>query len=154
MISIQWLNVTTNGFRSKKMEKGTKKVVEWFSTRLHFCRGAVLGVKGRLGGGGGIGREGVQVRERWRVGWIEEAERKTTVCGLKEGSDMNHVFFLSPTTCSLLCILHKRPCFQTWCTLNPRSFTCRKCGVNYPRVPSPLVYMCMIADMYCCTPKP
>jgi hypothetical protein len=78
------------------MEKGTKKVVEWFSTRLHFCRGAVLGVKGRLGGGGGIGREGVQVRERWRVRWIEEAERKTTVCGLKEGSDMNHVFFFVP----------------------------------------------------------
>ena len=55
----------------------------------------------------------MKVREWWRVGWIEEAQRKTTGCSLKEGSDMNHVSFLSPTTCSLLRILHfDKPCLS------------------------------------------
>jgi hypothetical protein len=33
----------------------------------------------------------VEVRERWRVGWIEETERKTMGCGMKDGSDLHHV---------------------------------------------------------------
>jgi hypothetical protein len=63
-----------------------------------------FGAKGRLGEGGGIRREGVQVREGSRVGWIEETQRKTRGCGLKEGSDQLHVVFMSPNNCSLLCI--------------------------------------------------
>jgi hypothetical protein len=46
-------------------------------------------------GGGGIGREGVKVRERTRVGWKEETKRKTKGCGLIEESVMHHVFFWS-----------------------------------------------------------
>ncbi len=88
-----------------------------FPTLFHFCWVAVFGVKGRLGGDGGIGREEVEVRERWRVGWIEETERKTMGCGLKDGSDLNHVSFLSPTTCSLLCIWHfDKTCLSDHCT--------------------------------------
>ena len=49
-------------------------------------------------GGSGIGREGVKVRERTRVGWIEETKRKTKGCGLIEESVMHHVFFLSLTS--------------------------------------------------------
>ncbi len=55
-----------------------------------------------LWGGGGIRREGMLVREGLRVGWIEETQRKTIVCGVKEGSDRHHVSFSSPLTCSLL----------------------------------------------------
>ena len=46
-------------------------------------------------GGGGIGREGVKVRERTRVGWIEETKRKTTGCGLVEDSVMHHFVFVA-----------------------------------------------------------
>ena len=46
----------------------------------------------------GIGREGVSVRKGARVGWIEETERDTKGCGLKEGSGRNHVVFLPLTT--------------------------------------------------------
>jgi hypothetical protein len=42
------------------------------------------------------------VREGTRVGWIEETQRKTMVCSVKEGSDRHHVSFSSPLTCSLL----------------------------------------------------
>jgi hypothetical protein len=49
-------------------------------------------------GGGGIGREGVKVREFTRVGWIEETKRKTKGYGLIEESVMHHVFFLSLTS--------------------------------------------------------
>ena len=43
-------------------------------------------------GGSGIGREGVKVRERTRVGWIEETKRKTKGCGLIEESVINYFF--------------------------------------------------------------
>jgi hypothetical protein len=44
------------------------------------------------------------VREGSRVGWIEETQRKTMVCSVKEGSDTSrhHVSFSSPLSCSLL----------------------------------------------------
>jgi hypothetical protein len=42
-------------------------------------------------GWNGIGREGTMVREGSRVVWIEETQRKTMVCGVKEGSDRHHV---------------------------------------------------------------
>ncbi len=45
--------------------------MERFSTRFHFCWSCVWDERKALGDGG-IGREGVDVRERWRVGWIEE----------------------------------------------------------------------------------
>jgi hypothetical protein len=32
------------------------------------------------------------------VVWIEETQRKTMVCGVKEGSDRHHVSFSSPLT--------------------------------------------------------
>ena len=51
-------------------------------------------VKEWLRGGGGIGREGVKVRERTRVGWIEETKRKTTGCGLVEECVMHHFVFV------------------------------------------------------------
>ena len=54
-------------------------------------------------GGKGIRREGVEVREGSRVGWIEETQMKTKGCGVYEGSDRNHVAFWSPTHCSSLC---------------------------------------------------
>lgn len=54
-------------------------------------------------GGGRIGREGVEVREGSKVGWIEETQTETKGCGLKEGSDLHHGVFRFPTTCSLLC---------------------------------------------------
>jgi hypothetical protein len=53
-------------------------------------------------GGKGIGREGMLVREGSRVVWIEETQRKTMVCGVKEGSDRHHVSFSSLVTCSML----------------------------------------------------
>ncbi len=56
------------------------------------------------GGGEGNGREGVMVRERTRVGWIEETERKTKGCGLKEAVVRNHVASLPPSSSSLLCL--------------------------------------------------
>jgi hypothetical protein len=46
-----------------------------------------------------IGREGMLVREGSRVVWIEETQRKTMVCGGKEGSDRHHVSFPSPKPC-------------------------------------------------------
>jgi hypothetical protein len=49
-------------------------------------------------GGKGIGREGMLVREGSRVVWIEETQRKTMVCDVKEGSDRHHVSFSSPLT--------------------------------------------------------
>jgi hypothetical protein len=45
------------------------------------------------------------VREGSRVGWIDETQRKTMVCGVKEESDRNHVSFSSLITCSLLCFV-------------------------------------------------
>ena len=53
-------------------------------------------------GGEGIEREEMLVREGTTVGWIEETQRKTMVCVIKEGSDRHHVSFSSPLTCSLL----------------------------------------------------
>ena len=53
-------------------------------------------------GGVGFGREGMLVREDSRVVWKEETQRKTMVCGVKEGSERNHVSFSSLITCSLL----------------------------------------------------
>ncbi len=55
--------------------------------------------------GGGFGRKGMLVREGSRVGWIDETQRKTMVCGVKEESDRNHVSFSSLITCSLLCFV-------------------------------------------------
>ncbi len=46
----------------------------------------------------------MKVRERARVGWIEETQKKTMGCGLKEGSVRNHVASLSPTSSPLLCL--------------------------------------------------
>jgi hypothetical protein len=103
MISIQWLNVTTNKRRAKKEQKRSSKGSPLVFTSVgELCWG-----ERKAWGGGGIGREGVQVRERWRVGWIEEAERKTTVCGWKEGSDINHVFFCPQplVPCCVFCTL-------------------------------------------------
>jgi hypothetical protein len=38
-------------------------------------------------------------------------------CGRKDGSDLHHVCFLSPTTCSLLCIWHfDKTCLSGHCT--------------------------------------
>jgi hypothetical protein len=48
--------------------------------------------------GKGIGREGMLVREGSRMVWIEETQRKTILCGVKEGSDRHHVSFSSPLT--------------------------------------------------------
>ena len=59
-------------------------------------------LKGWLGGGGGFGREGMLVREGSMVGWIDETQGQTRVCGVKEGSDRNHVSFFFLITCSLL----------------------------------------------------
>ena len=42
------------------------------------------------------------VREGSMVGWIDETQGKTRVCGVKEGSDSHHVSFSSLITCSLL----------------------------------------------------
>jgi hypothetical protein len=56
-------------------------------------------------GGGVIGREGMLVREGSRVGWIEETQRKTMACGVKEGSDRRHVSFSSPLSFALLCFV-------------------------------------------------
>jgi hypothetical protein len=42
------------------------------------------------------------VREGSMVGWIDETQGQTRVCGVKEGSDRNHVSFSSLITCSLL----------------------------------------------------
>ena len=44
------------------------------------------------------------VRERARVGWIEETQRKTKGCGLKEAVVRNHVASLSPSSSPLLCL--------------------------------------------------
>ena len=112
----KWFSNQKNGKRGKK---GRRMVFHSFA----LLSGSCVGGERKAWGGGGIGREGVQVRERWRVGWIEEAERKTTVCGLKEGSDMNHVFFLSPTTCSLLCTWHfDKTCLSDHCTKTKTSY--------------------------------
>jgi hypothetical protein len=43
------------------------------------------------------------VREGTWVGWIEETQRKTSGCDLKERSDGNHVALLSQTSRPLLC---------------------------------------------------
>ena len=56
-------------------------------------------------GGEGFGREGMLVREGSMVGWIDETQGKTRVCGVKEGSDSHHVSFCSLITCSLLCFV-------------------------------------------------
>ncbi len=53
-------------------------------------------------GGEGFGREGMLVREGSMVGWIDETQGKTRVCGVKEGSDSHHVSFSCLITCSLL----------------------------------------------------
>jgi hypothetical protein len=45
-------------------------------------------------GGGRIRREGVNVRELAWVGWTEETQRKTKGCGVKEGSERNHVVLM------------------------------------------------------------
>ncbi len=67
------------------------------TTSHHLCR--ALGFRGKDGlGEWGIGREGVSVRKGARVGWIEETERDTKGCGLKEVSGSNHVVFLPLTT--------------------------------------------------------
>ena len=55
--------------------------------------GIVCDVKEWLRGGGGIGKEGVKVRKRTRVGWIDDTKRKTKGCGLIEESVMHHVLF-------------------------------------------------------------
>ena len=44
------------------------------------------------------------VRERARVGWIEETQRKTKGCGLKEAVVRNHVASLSPSPSPLHCL--------------------------------------------------
>jgi uncharacterized membrane protein len=74
-------------------------------------------------GGRGIRREGVMVREGSGVGWIEETERKTMGCVMKDGSDLHHVSFLSPTTCSLLCTWHfDKTCLSDHCTKTKTSY--------------------------------
>jgi hypothetical protein len=46
----------------------------------------------------------LRVREGAWVGWKEETKRKRMECDLKEGSDGNHVAFMSETTLPLLCV--------------------------------------------------
>jgi hypothetical protein len=55
------------------------------------------------GGGGGIRREGMLVRKGSRVGCIEETQRKTMVCSVKEGSDRQSTMFLFRTHSLVLC---------------------------------------------------
>ena len=67
----------------KLEENGQKnKLVDSFPNLSALSRAAVFGVKGWLGEGEGIRREGVHVREGSRVGWIEETQMKTKGCGV------------------------------------------------------------------------
>ncbi len=89
----------------KKEEEWNKKSSSKAFKNVFFsCRAVVLCWKYGLGGEG-IGREGMLVREGSRVGWIEETQRKTMVCSVKEGSDRHHVSSSSPLSCSLLCFV-------------------------------------------------
>ena len=51
---------------------------------MHKRVGGGVCVESMAWWGEGIGREGMLVREGSRVAWIEETQRKTMVCGVKE----------------------------------------------------------------------
>jgi hypothetical protein len=59
----------------------------------------------------------VLVRERAMAGWIDETQGKIKGCGVKEGSDRNHVVFCPqlPVRCCVfvsrmcLCLSRRRP---------------------------------------------
>ena len=89
----------------KKEEKWNKKARRrlsniFFSLVGRWCLCWKYGLGGEV-----FGREGKLVREGSRVGWIEETQRKTMACCVKEGSDRHHVSFSSPLSCSLLCFV-------------------------------------------------
>ena len=111
------VNRYNNKKRRKKGTKKTKKRVKNFPNLL---------------GGWWNGREGVLVRERARAGWIEETQRKTKGCGLKEESVMHHSVFLSPPTCTLLWIIAK-----TWQCLSEVHAETRAC------VAAKMLFMCL-----------
>ena len=88
------IKIRSNGksFKSKqKEEKWNKKMRRKLpQPRSTFFGEVCLGERMVLGGGR-IRREGVNVRELAWVGWTEETQRKTKGCGVKEGSERNHV---------------------------------------------------------------
>ncbi len=67
----------------------------------------------------------MSVREGAWVGWKEETKRKTKGCDVKEGSDENHVAFLSQTTLHLLCV-----CAVTFLCLSGKYAKTKACYVQ------------------------
>ena len=74
--SLQPIKLEENG------QKNTKKARGQLSQPLCTQSGSCVWGERIAWGGEGIRREGVQVREGSRVGWIEETQMKTKGCGV------------------------------------------------------------------------
>ncbi len=130
MYANQWYIVTTNEKGGKREQKSSSKAFPHLLTPVgRWCLCWKYGL-----GGEGFGREVMLVREGSRVGWIEETQRRTMGCILKEGSDNNHVSFSSPTSCSLLCYCANNAFIWASLALKQRHVSRQRCWKCVGRV--------------------